>query len=355
MTTTSVAVPPPHVCPKNMVYGPCGGVGHDGSCEVADHACVFLGNDLRLWPTSPAGEPEGPVRTTGGSAMLSRLARGRMVVADFPARAMDVVSLTACARILAGRVDAVLVGDSGGARVQFPPAYRAHLIQDSGLPVWAGLNCRDRNRVALEGEMAALASVSLAGHPSSVAAVHCVTGDHTETGHRPDAAPVFDLDSTRLAALARSRGHLVSVGESPATPPVDQRAARLAEKVRAGADVAFINHCGPATAVATFVDQLAPGQRPGALIACIPVVVDAGSAALLRSFTSLVLPPGYLDRILAAGNPLTEGILAAVELAEQMLAVDGIAGVNLSGGPAGGQEEQFATALAEIARALSTT
>ena len=346
MTVPSAAPPD---CPKNMVYGPCGGVGFDGTCEVAAHECVFLERDLARWPSPVTGETP---RTPGAAAMMARLARGRAVVADFPARSMDVASLDSCARILAGSVDAVLVGDSGAARVQFPPAYRAHLIQQTGLAVWSGVNCRDRNRVALEGEMAALATVSLAGRPYSVAAVHCVTGDHPGVGHRPDAAPVFDLDSTRLAALARSRGHLVSVGESPATPPVDRRAARLAEKVRAGADVAFVNHCGPASAVTAFVEQLTPEGRPGAFIACIPVVVDAGSASLLRSFTSLVLPPGYLDRILAAGNPYTEGILAAVELGQQMLAVDGVAGVNLSGGPAAGQEEAFASAMAEIGRAL---
>lgn len=354
MTATTVSTPYPHACPKNMVYGPCGGVDRDGSCEVAEHQCVFLERDLVRWPAPSAGEPQWPARTAGGSAMLTRLVQGRVVVADFPARATDVASLGACARILSGNVDAALVGDSGAARVQFPPAYRAHLIQESGLAVWSGLNCRDRNRVALEGEIAALAGVSLAGHPGSVAAVHCVTGDHPELGHRPDAAPVFDLDSTRLAALARSRGHLVSVGESPATPPVDRRASRLTEKLRAGADVAFINHCGPAPAVAAFIDQLAPAARPGAYIACIPVVIDAGSAALLRSFTSLVLPPGYLDRILTADDPYTEGILAAVELAEQMLAVAEVAGVNLSGGPASGQEERFACAMAEIGRVLRT-
>jgi methylenetetrahydrofolate reductase (NADPH) len=49
---------------------------------------------------------------------------------------------------------------------------------------------------------------------------------------------VFDLDSTETAALARAAGHLVSVGESPASPPVERRAARLLEKQRAGAEYA---------------------------------------------------------------------------------------------------------------------
>ena len=329
-------------CPKNMVYGPCGGVGSDGRCEVADHACVFLGPDLPRWPGDSGARP---TRTAGAAAMADRLAAGTVVVADFPARALDIDSLLGCAGVLLGSVDAVLVGDSGNARVQFPPAHRALLIQQTGLPVWAGLNCRDRNRVALEGEIAALSAISVVG-------VHCVTGDHTDTGHRPDAAPVFDLDSTRLAALARSAGHLVSVAESPAAPPVAARPARLGDKVKAGADVCFVNHCGGAEAVAAFIAAVDPALRPAAFLPCVPVVLDVGSAALLQSFPSLVLPRGFLERILTAADPYAEGIRAAIELSQQMLTVPGVRGVNLSGGPAQGGEVHFAAALAEIGAAL---
>ena len=212
--------------------------------------------------------------------------------------------------------------------------------------MWAGLNCRDRNRVALEGELAALAALEVAG-------VHCVTGDHPAVGHRPDTAAVFDLDSTRLAALARLHGHLVSVAESPAGPPVSERPARLAEKVRAGADMCFVNHCGPPSAVAEFIARYPADESAPGFIACLPVVIDAGSAALLASFTSLVLPAGFLDEILRASDPAAAGIAAAVAMGRAMLAVPGVRGVNLSGGPHPGGELLFARALAEIGRLLS--
>ena len=327
-----------------MIYGPCGGVAPDGRCEVADHSCVFLGRPLPRWPAGH-GSGSWPTRTAGAAAMADRLTNGTVVIVDFPARALDVDSLVACASVLIGNVDAVLVGDSTNARVQFPPAHRAHLIQQVGLPVWIGLNCRDRNRVALEGEIAALAATSVAG-------VHCVTGDHTDTGHRPDAAPVFDLDSTRLAALARSQGHLVSVAESPATPPIEARPHRLTEKVKAGADVCFVNHCGGAEVVDDFISAIDAAQRPSAFIPCVPIVVDRGSAELLQSFPSLVLPDGYLDRILQATDTYSAGIRAAIELSREMLSVPSVRGVNLSGGPQQGGEMHFAAALAEIGGAL---
>ena len=227
--------------------------------------------------------------------------------------------------------------------MQFPPAYRASLIRAAGLQVWTGFNCRDRNRVAIEGELAALAHVG-------VAAVHCVTGDHTQTGDRPDAKPVFDLDSTEAASLARANGHLVSVAEAPATPPVDRRPDRLLEKFRAGAEVCFVNHAGGAAPVAAFIARARDLGAAMAFIPCIPVVVDRESAELLRSFTTLVLPDGYLERILAARDPFAEGIAAAVELGRQFLQIDGVRGVNLSGGAGPGREAWFAEALATISR-----
>jgi 5,10-methylenetetrahydrofolate reductase len=229
--------------------------------------------------------------------------------------------------------------------VQFSPSYRAHLIRAAGVDVWTGLNCRDRNRVALEGELAGLAEVGVAG-------VHCVTGDHTRTGQRADAAPVFDLDSTELASLARTAGHLVSVAEAPATPPIERRPARLAEKARAGAEVCFVNHAGGVEPVRWFIARAQDLGASLAYIPCIPIVVDRGSAELLRTFTTLVLPDGYLDRILSAANPFTEGIAAAVELGRAFLEIDGVRGVNLSGGAAPGREAWFAEALARIGEEL---
>jgi 5,10-methylenetetrahydrofolate reductase len=320
-------------CPKHMEFGPCGGVNFDGSCEVSPARCVFLDLPTVRW-TEPAPPP-------ARSTMRDRMARRQVVVADFPAAALSSSSIAECGGVLAGRVDAVLAGDAGNARVQFSPAYRAGLIRASGVDVWTGLNCRDRNRVALEGELAALADVGVAG-------VHCVTGDHTLTGDRPDAAPVFDLDSTELAALARSAGHLVSVAEAPATPPVHRRPERLLEKMRAGAEVCFVNHAGGAAPVRAFIDRAQQLGAAMAFIPCVPVVVDRESAALLESFTTLVLPDGFLSRILASSDPFAEGIAAAVELSLELLEIEGVRGVNLSGGTSAGREAWFAEALATI-------
>jgi 5,10-methylenetetrahydrofolate reductase len=127
----------------------------------------------------------------------------------------------------------------------------------------------------------------------------------------------------------------------------------LAEKVRAGARVCFVNHAGDAPAVAAFVEAARAAGADVPFVACVAVALDAGSAAQLRRFPGLVLPAGYLEGVGSARDPRRAGIAAAVALAESYLAIPGIAGVDLSAVPATGRELTTASALAEIGRALS--
>src|ERR687890_602308 len=54
-------------CPKHMVFGPCGGVRADLSCEMATHRCPFTERPLAPQWAEPA--PEQPA----GSALLDAL------------------------------------------------------------------------------------------------------------------------------------------------------------------------------------------------------------------------------------------------------------------------------------------
>ncbi len=327
-------------CPKSMIYGPCGGVRADGSCEVDGAPCVFL---------EDAGPAAGPVARGAASPhpaardLLDLFARRRVVVAGMPCEAMDADGQRGAASILAGHADAALLGDAPWARVQLPPSLRASILAYEGIRIWATLSCRDRNRIALESELLGLAEVG-------VGAVHCVTGDHPLSGEHGDAEPVFDLDSPRLARLAAGRGMLVSVAEAPAAPPAHARARRVALKAAAGAQICFVDDA-PAHLVAEFIAEAHERAPSLKFIACVPLATSAAGLQRL----GVPARAGVAARLATAveeADPVGAVVRTAVAGAAELLDMPGIAGVHLSAASAPGEELRVAAALALAADEL---
>jgi len=333
-------------CPKSMAYGPCGGVNADGTCEVHPTPCVFLARELPVRWNDARDEGDGAAPATAARREVQRISRRRpLVFTGFPVRALHSSSVGATADALAGSVDAVLSGDAGRSRVQFPPSYRAALITATGLRLWMGFNARDRNRTALDRELVSLATLGVAG-------VHCVTGDHTQTGDRPDARPVFDLESTTMLARARRAGVLTSFAESPAAPPVASRGERVAQKQHAGGSFCLTQYAGDVDEVVDFVRLCRAAGATVPVLPGVPLVVDREGAELLASFHAAKLPTGFIDRLFAARDVRTEGIRLAVDYGRSLLDTGLVGGVVIAGGARPGQEAAYAADLAVAAREL---
>jgi 5,10-methylenetetrahydrofolate reductase len=296
---------PQEGCPKHMVMGPCGGVQEGGGCEVIPGPCVF--GTSATWPDPVPAVP---------------LSRTPLILGDYTADPYSVPVLTKVASALAVGCDALLVGEHQN-RPDFPPTLLASLLQAAGARPWMTLACRDRNRIVLEQELNGLRHLN-------VDAVLCVTGDARAYDVRPDVTQVFDLDGPRLAALAASVGLAAAVAETPAAPPRDLRPGRLAQKQRAGAAVAVLNHAAVDT-VAAFMAGAAKAGVTVPVIAGVAVFTDEPSAAVLNGLPGLELDPAAVRAVLADPDPVEAGITAAAAEAAALLAVPGVAGVNLSG------------------------
>ncbi|MRK02042.1 methylenetetrahydrofolate reductase [Aeromicrobium sp. S22] len=306
-------------CPKAMTFGPCGGVRDDASCEIDPRPCPFAGPaaDTVRW------ERELLPSTTPGSALLEAAEHRPVVLTDLTIPAYDPDGLAEVTRTLADSCDAVLVGEHQN-RPDFPPTLMAALIAQAGGVPWVTLACRDRNRVVLEQELAGLAVAGVDG-------VLCVTGDGRAQGVRPDVTQVFDLDGTQLAALAARAGHAVAVPEAPSAVPQRLRPARLVQKQHAGAHLAVLNHVGTAEEVATFVAASRDLGLTIPVIAAVALYTDERSARVLQNFPGLHLDPGQVAQVLGAADVRSAGIETALDEARALLAIDGVAGVNLSG------------------------
>lgn len=309
-------------CPKRMTFGPCGGVHPDGQCEMRPGPCAFP--DIVPWPTQAAPPP----------------VTAPLILTDFSCTPFDPHDVAATANALAPSCDAVLVGEHQN-RPDFPPTLMSRLLLDAGVTPWITLSCRDRNRVVLEQELRGL---SLLG----VQTVLCVTGDGRAYDVRPDVTQTFDLDGPRLVELAASLGMVAAVPETPTAPPVARRPLRLVQKQHAGAGIAVLNHVSSPSTVAEFMAAARAAGLVIPVLAAIAVFTDDVSAAVLQGLPGLALDPAVVDRVLAAPDPVEAGIEAAVAEARALLAIDGVAGVNVSGLASGAGTRVGAQIKAEV-------
>jgi 5,10-methylenetetrahydrofolate reductase len=321
-------------CPKRMVFGPCGGVRDDGRCELVEDPCVYLAPPLPRW-MAPVVQP--PPARPGG--LLERSRRGPVVLTDLTVRPFDRPSVRSVTRVLAPVSDGLLVGEHQN-RPDLPPTLMAQEVLAAGGRPWITLACRDRSRLVLEQELAGLAAVGADG-------VLCVTGD----GRRAEVGTtsVFDLDGTRLAALAAEAGLSAAVPESPDAPPVPQRPARVTEKQRAGAQLCVLNHVGDPARLAAFTAAARTAGASLPFVAAVAVYTDERSARVLQAFPGLHLDDTAVARVLSAPDPVAAGIGAAVAEARALLAVAGVVGVNLSGLASAAGEATAAAVKAEVA------
>src|ERR687896_2189327 len=132
------------------------------------------------------------------SELQARLRGGQFVVTAeiTPPVSTDPAEFLRRALPLKGLATAVNVTDGAGAKVHLSSLAAAHFLVQSGLEPIFQMTCRDRNRIALQGDL--LGAAALGIHNILVLA-----GDDPKLGDQPEAKAVYDMDSRGLIAMAR--------------------------------------------------------------------------------------------------------------------------------------------------------
>ncbi|MBI4775215.1 MAG: methylenetetrahydrofolate reductase [Deltaproteobacteria bacterium] len=149
------------------------------------------------------------------------------------------------AEILRGYVDAVNVTDNQTAVVRMSSLSACILLKQLGLNPILQMVTRDRNRLAMQSDI-------LGAYAHSINTMLCLSGDHPCFGDHPSAANVYDLDSIQLIQTVRKMRDqgkfqggddienppkmFIGAAANPFADPFELRVARLAKKVKAGAD-----------------------------------------------------------------------------------------------------------------------
>src|ERR1700730_15367719 len=113
--------------------------------------------------------------------------------------------LVALARPLVGSADAVNVTDRAGAPPHISARAAASILAAEGIEPIVQFVCRDKNRIALQSDLMAAATLNLRN-------LLILRGDDPSAGDQPDTKPVFDLDPIGLMRTART---LSDRGEFP--------------------------------------------------------------------------------------------------------------------------------------------
>jgi methylenetetrahydrofolate reductase (NADPH) len=333
-------------CPKSMLLGPCGGVSAAGGCEIdTEHACAFLDPPrarqrdtdeqaalASALPPGPAALPDSVFRRrleSGAFTVVTELnGPDGAVTGDYLAGALDVAALS----------DAVSVTDHSGATVHMGTLAATAQLRRAGIETIATFACRDRNRIALQGDLVGAASLGVQN-------VLCVTGNHVLVGDSPTAKPVFDLDGSRLVALAdrlRKRGEYdngralsdapslyIGATAHPFAPPYAERPQHVIRKARLGADFIISQHIFDLRRWREFVLEVndARGGLRFHLLGGIAILPDGVTArrvnAGLRGFS---IPGETLRRLDQSADPQETGIDIAAETVAELAAQPGVAG-----------------------------
>ncbi|MHC1742849.1 MAG: methylenetetrahydrofolate reductase [Syntrophobacteraceae bacterium] len=247
------------------------------------------------------------------------------------------------AALLKGCVDAVNVTDNQTAMVRMSSLAACILIKQMGLNPLLQMVTRDRNRLAMQSDI-------LGAYAHGVDTMLCLSGDHPHFGDHPMAANVHDIDSVQFLDMVRTMRDegkfqggeaidgppkmFVGAAANPFADPFELRVARLAKKVKAGAD--FIQ-----TQCIYNVDKFEKwmeGVRERGLdeqvyiMAGITPMKSAGMAKYMKNrVPGMDVPDEVIKRL--SGFPkekqAEEGIKISLETIERLKGVKGVSGFHI--------------------------
>ena len=294
-------------------------------------------------PLDP-GAPLDPLPGHSSRGRLERVLRAGefAVTAELsPPDSADPRDVYARARIFDGWVDGINATDGSGANCHMSSVGVCALLTRVGYAPVMQISCRDKNRIAIQGDVLGAAAMGVAN-------VLCLTGDGVQCGDQPEAKPVFDLDSIALIEairIMRDECRLLSgrplrhppelfigAAENPFAPPYDFRPLRLAKKVAAGAQFIQTQYCYDLPALARFMTRardLGLPERCFILVGVGPLA-SARAARWIRAHVPGVhIPDAIIFRLERAADQRAEGKRICIELIQQLRELEGVAGIHL--------------------------
>jgi methylenetetrahydrofolate reductase (NADPH) len=280
-----------------------------------------------------------------GSRLERVLESGRFAVtAELnPPDSADPQAVYDRALVLAEVCDGINATDAAGANVHMSSVGICALLTRAGYEPIMQVSCRDRNRIAIQGDLLGAAAMGVRN-------VLCLTGDGVHTGDQPGAKPVFDLDSISLLRTVRTmrdEGHFLSgrnldarprfflgAAANPFVPPYDFRPLRLAKKVAAGADFIQTQYCFDVPRLIEFmrtVCDLGLNDLVHILVGVGPLRSAKAAEWMRKNIPGVIIPDETIRRLngVPPARQQAEGKQICVEIIQQVREIVGVCGVHI--------------------------
>ncbi|WP_163575813.1 methylenetetrahydrofolate reductase [Halomonas faecis] len=261
-----------------------------------------------------------------------------------PPDSADPAEVLKRAAIFDGYVDAINATDGSGAHCHMSSVGVCSLLTRVGYATILQMSCRDRNRIAMQGEILGAAAMGACN-------LLCLTGDGVQAGDHPQAKPVFDLDSMSLLEIARSMRDecrfqsgrrielppriFLGAAENPFVPPQAWRPHRVAKKVAAGAQFIQMQYCFDVPQLRDFMSGLGDlglleGPERVFVLPGIGPLASARSARWIRDHVPGVhIPDAVIARLEGARDQKEEGKRLCMELLHRIREIPGVSGAHI--------------------------
>ncbi|HWK64477.1 MAG TPA: methylenetetrahydrofolate reductase [Rhizobiaceae bacterium] len=245
------------------------------------------------------------------------------------------------ARIFDGWVDGINAVDASGANCHMSSVGICALLTRMGYAPIMQISCRDRNRIAIQGDVLGAAAMGVGN-------ILCLTGDGVQAGDQPGAKPVFDLDCMSLletVRIMRDEGKFLSgrklttrpevflgAAINPFAPPYDFRPYRLGKKIAAGAQFVQSQYCFDVAMFREYMKRVVDlGFAEQCFILCgVGPLASARTARWIRSNVPGVhIPDTVVQRLEGAADQKKEGKQLAIDIINEVKEIQGVSGIHV--------------------------
>ena len=255
-----------------------------------------------------------------------------------PPKGVDVATMTDNAIKVKGRVDALVVPEMSNAVMRMSALGGAMILQAKGLETVMQVNCRDRNRIALQADL-------LAACGCGIANVMAVTGEDPSFGDHHQARSVYDIDLMQLlgAIDTLGQGRDMAGVELAGTPTflvgstsdagargksLELELEELKKKADAGARFFITPPVFDTAAIAPFMEK-----ARSLAVSIIPTVLLLKSLGMARYMAKnmghISMPDDLIGRIQKAPDKVRECTLIAAETV-RTIKQEGFSGVMIA-------------------------